>query len=760
MTRLRSFPAPGPGWIPAALVALGAALGVHLLAGVSLRDVILFALYVAVWLTLPGVLLWRLVGRRRGPRHIAEDLTLGTCVGVVLEFPAYLACLAIGHPHLYLFWPLVATAAFVATPTGRRCLRPTGLRMPARWSWATGGFMAYVSFWMCRQIWTRGPVNTEALRHGYVDEPFHLSLAVSLKQHFPAEIPYVDGTPLKYHWLSHLHVAASSWITGIEPIVLLRALSLPVLVPIAFLALALVANRLTNTRWTSHLVLGGLLLSTSLAGEWAWDDSLLSNRLLGSPSAGFVNIALVPGLLLCLELLRRQISGLDVWALTGLVFVAMLGAKSTSLPTFLAGLVGAAIVGSLTARRIDWRATGLAALSVGAFVIGGLIFFGAGSHGMAVSPLTLFDMEARVHPEIADASGHLSLAASASITLAYLLTYTLLAGFLLLLTRTGWMAADSVFLLGLVASGFGAGLLFHQSSFSEYYFVYVVLAPLLLGAVLGIHRVMDSSMHRRYGRPGLIAGGVGIAVGILSALMTSLLVGDLGKHREHGSGLSAVALLYVVPTAIALVLILAATVALRLRGRGSGLRTPRLWTFSLVAAGVGLVPLLHAIPDQVKDPFPAPVTIESSGSIGQGGIRAARWIRQHSAPSDVVATNAHCRVPRLTSPCDSRHFWMAAYSERSMLVEGWGYIDRTVLGLKPLPENVTTTTQDFWDQTLLRTNDAAFTDPTRARLGALRREHGVRWLLVDRRYPVNMVGLRHTADLRFRAGRYRVLEIR
>jgi hypothetical protein len=113
-------------------------------------------------------------------------------------------------------------------------------------------------------------------------------------------------------------------------------------------------------------------------------------------------------------------------------------------------------------------------------------------------------------------------------------------------------------------------------------------------------------------------------------------------------------------------------------------------------------------------------------------VDAARWLREHSSPDDVVATNAHCLYTIKGGYCDSRSFWISAYSERRVLVEGWIFAPRAaaIAGFTPL--GVYT---PFWDQALLRLNDSAFTAPTLPVLSNLRDQHGVRWLVVDRTSP-------------------------
>jgi len=139
-----------------------------------------------------------------------------------------------------------------------------------------------------------------------------------------------------------------------------------------------------------------------------------------------------------------------------------------------------------------------------------------------------------------------------------------------------------------------------------------------------------------------------------------------------------------------------------------------------------------------------------------GGVAAARWLRDHSAPGDLVATNAHCADLGRKTRCDNRNFWISGYAERRALVEGWGYTDAA--NEEFVKTGVNSRYSPFWDPALLAANDAVFTNPSAAAVGELRDRYGVRWLFVDGRYP-------HSPDLgrfavrRFAEGGVAVYEI-
>jgi hypothetical protein len=137
-------------------------------------------------------------------------------------------------------------------------------------------------------------------------------------------------------------------------------------------------------------------------------------------------------------------------------------------------------------------------------------------------------------------------------------------------------------------------------------------------------------------------------------------------------------------------------------------------------------------------------------------VDAARWLRDHSDPDDVLVTNAHCLYITPEGRCDSRSFWLSAYSERRVLLEGWLFapraaelVQRTGLGVY-LP---------FWDQALLGRNDAAISDPTADRLARLRDDYGVRWLVVDRTWGLESLSLRGFAQKVFDNGRVGIYQV-
>jgi len=177
----------------------------------------------------------------------------------------------------------------------------------------------------------------------------------------------------------------------------------------------------------------------------------------------------------------------------------------------------------------------------------------------------------------------------------------------------------------------------------------------------------------------------------------------------------------------------------RLRGKGGLV----VLTAVLVVGAPGLVM------DMVKSARSPNGGAYHNISMPRSRVLAARWVRDHSRPTDVLATNVHCLPTPYFGRCDPRSFWLSAYSERRVLVEGWTFAPR-VAG---------DALQPFWDPALLDRNDLAFTAPTAAGLASLRAS-GVRWLVADSRSGSVSPSLDSLAEPRYTDGPITVFELR
>ncbi len=209
-----------------------------------------------------------------------------------------------------------------------------------------------------------------------------------------------------------------------------------------------------------------------------------------------------------------------------------------------------------------------------------------------------------------------------------------------------------------------------------------------------------------------------------------------------------------------LAVLLAATVfaGALLAFRRRGLRGVSAALVVAFLLGLGTTRLIPYVRDPLRhtethDGF-AYTPVDRARPIPDGAVSAARWLRDHSDPADRVATNAHCRSV-IKGVCDNRHFWVAAYTERRILVESWGYTStnnatKTSGSIHVLP---------YSRPDVLADNDRVFTTPSEAAAKRLREGYGVRWLFVDRVHEPPAATLGSVARLRFESGDAAVYEL-
>ena len=227
---------PSAGWVPAGLVVV-AAVVVLCRFGVPVAEVAAFAGHVGVGVMVPGVLLWRALGPGGG--SLPVDLAAGLALGYAVEVLVYIAARAAGVPLAVVAWPVVTIGAFVVVPRLRRHWRGGGVRVPVGWAWAMSAVVGYLLVWSAQQFYRVHGLAWPGNAAPYVDMSYHLALLGEIKHHVPPTFPMVLGERLSYHWFVYAEMAATSWVTGIEPQTLLyRLTALPMLAGLAVLVAA------------------------------------------------------------------------------------------------------------------------------------------------------------------------------------------------------------------------------------------------------------------------------------------------------------------------------------------------------------------------------------------------------------------------------------------------------------------------------------------------------------------------------------------
>ena len=728
------------------------AVGVLVDYGTPLPEILVFAAYVAFGIALPGMLWVRFLRGRAS--HISEDLTLGLVTGYCLEIATYVVVRAAGAPLLVLLWPALTLLAFAGVPRLRRCWRGDGSQAPAWWSWSLAAMLGYVLVFSAATFFAQHHLT--GTDTPYVDMPYHLALIGELRHHVPPSVSWVTGQPLAYHWFFYAETAATSWATGIEPITLLYRLSgLPMFVAFVVLT-ATAARRLTGVWWTGPIAVAVALFGT-VAGPYGWastavfDTQTLDSTWI-SPTNMF-GLALFAGaIVVFLDLVeverRTERRG---WLLIGLVAFGLAGAKASLLPLLIAGLVFVVAGVAIRDRRLQRNAVAGLALAVVALGLAVVLLFRGSTGGLAVG---LDSLRAFLVVRLLGAGGTHGLASIilpvSALLIALVLWSCLWAGAYGLLLRHKGSLDDPriMFLLGICAAALGAVILFSYPGFAQAYYLRGAAGAFGLVTAAGIAAILPAGAGRRVVGWVLLAAAAGAVTVVVIRVLGPGHAPSLAKSHLAGV-LPAILVPLLVLGVIAVVGAVVFTRLARDRPELNGaapLLTIALvmgFTVPTVATLLTSPVIAAAVPHEV---------------VPSDGIAAARWLRDHSSPDDLVATHLHCRAAGGTSnPCDARHFWVSAYSERRVLVEGWAYTQMAISRARLLDVNPNSV--PFWDPSVLALNDRAFSDPSADVLAALQTDHGVRWLFADAT-TADTAGLDKFADLRQRIGDFAVYELR
>jgi hypothetical protein len=506
-----------------------------------------------------------------------------------------------------------------------------------------------------------------------------------------------------------------------------------------------------------------------------------------SPTQTFGGLLFAGAVLALVDLLRAdRRPGAGSWVAFALVLAGATGGKATYAPLLIAGL--AAVVGvDLLRRRLNGRAVVAALLAALAFGIADLTMFRGTSAGLFVDPLASL---ATTYPRTPHPGWTV-----AHVAAIWLLGWAAVVGAgLILLWRRAWVDPMLPLCAGIGAAALAVVLLTKQMGGSQMYFlvsarpyVAVLVVAALAAVVPGVVAAVPgpgtplplravAAPGKRLPRVGWAVGEPGrcfptarwVAAGLREHLPAAGFVGwaaaalgaavtVAGEHASPGAapprGTVAILWPYALPVVVGLVVggllralrwtrpvALVATLAVIV---GAGVPTMIAYArFQLPRSGGAA-----ARPDPTA---PAPAVIP------RGAIEAGRWLRAYTGVDDLLATNDHCRYA--TGVCDPRQFWLAAFGERRVLVEGWAFTppanaiaSRDRLGSNEIP---------YWDPAKLAANDAAFTHPTRAAVDRLHSRYGVTWLVVDTRRPADRASLARAATFRYQSGQVAIYQVK
>jgi hypothetical protein len=584
----------------------------------------------------------------------------------------------------------------------------------------------------------------------------------------PFQVPQLAGETLRYHYLSDADMAGASMITGIAPsTVFLRLWAVPI-GAIAVLVVAVLGRDLTGRWWAGPLAGAGAFAGLPLAlgaPTLAYGPGTL---VYASPSQTYA----MPLIALLVTVAADVLRGRPLrwgWIMVFPLALASAGAKESSVPPFVAGLVLAAVVVLVQRRRLPWGLVGLFGATLAAMLVGLKLFAGGGAGVLGFQPLSVIrwmapyaqtlgrDDGIAIGGLLPDGVAHAGLAGGvfiAGVIVWWLLMQApRLLGLGVLFTRPSRTDPTVWLLAGMIGAGVGASWLLWHPSASQIYFL---LCTIPFGILLTVKLMAD---HVRWWPVPLL--------GLLSgALWVLAAPADTTAPDKTMHAWSIALAVPVLRTAAAIVvgILLAVVVAVVLRPRRpvGDSRPVAAWArriaVALLAATLGGSIASGGQEWATAIAKDKPATANPARSITAAEMTAALWLDAHAGNDDVVATNVHCSPVGRSRPCDARAFWVAGLGGRRTVVESWGYSDDTVAangvnGLKymwqPAPDPAT-----------FDLNERVFTAGSAADLAQLTSEYKVRWLFADTRAGKVSPALASIATVRLVSGPVTVYQIR
>jgi len=662
------------------------------------------ALAVLLTQVLPGALVWRLIRPHQG--WLIEDLVMGLATGAALAVPSQIVAVSLGYRWVAAALPLALALVLVAIPAAREQIRSKSV---SRLPWAWGAVVAVSSIGplldVLRAFTT--PLRWRGWASFHVDVPFHQAVTGEVLHHFPPHYPQAALEPFVGHWFTYLWTAQVAAVSSTDVGTLLWRFNPALLMIVTPMAVAVAAVRLSGRAWTGP---AAALLAFLLPDVVPWGASMMSNPL-HTPMSPTQQLSafLFAGLVTVVTLRWRAEA--TRWSLP--LFVLMLvitsGTKGSTLPVIFAGMLSATVVTVIVRGRalrtvaLDTVIAAATMIILGRTMFGGLaaqILFDYGKnfaaslgHGIAGPVVTIADASLFTNGALA--------------VLTFLLGPISALG--LLSTRTTLRDPLTWLLFGGGAAGLGAMVLLTTAGSSQVYFYKSAESLIAIGAAWGATVLVErSGSIRALTLAGLVTGVVAFAAA------------QFGLDAESSPALK------VALTSLALLLV---TIAVGALAVARATRTGLPGAVGVTAVALLAAPSAAAAQAVVTWEEP-PVAVQENRTpraINFADVQALRWLRDHSDPDDVIATNRHC-LGRVADPCDRREFFIGAYTERRVLIEGWTYTNRAArifpeFGHAKLPESA------FWDPKLLALNDGFIAAPSKARAEDLWKL-GVRWVVV------------------------------
>ena len=748
------------------LLVLGLASVALLQTSTPALDIGRYGAYWCFGVTLPGLLVARATVGTRG--NWPEDVAIGAVTGLGLELVCFSLWAILGLQQQLWLWPLLVVVIFVAVPRLRRHWRISSPQpLPRLWSWGVASAIGACTV-VVRQSAFAAPLPPAG---GFYDQDvtWHLSIVHELTRSFPPQIPQVVGEVLRYHWFSHVHLAAAHLVSGApEATVVLRLWIIPLLAVTALIG-ARLAMELSGRWWSGPVAAWGLIVfqGTNLL------PVLGETRVIfpTSPSQVYV----LPLVLGAATLIVRTLRGVRLragWAVLALMLVAAAGAKPTAMPLVLAGACLAGL--SLLVQRRPQRLAAMWVVATVALILPVSHLLVAGSEGR--SRIGLFDFVewSSLYHQLTRRGFHPSTGpmlpegvndlSSRSLVILVILLLVPLVGNVARLAPFATLGSQRLrkdpaawFMAGVVIAGWVVYLTLAHPSNSQAYFLRLANPLASVFGAWALAAALPCTVRGGRRVAAVLAGGMLMGVGVvaLGRAVTPALSADSQKS------LSAVVASFVAPLALSCAVTVAGLVAwLVVRRRVPGLRG---WGSGLVLSALvlggpaqGAIEVYGKASVDVAVNRPV-VAVAADKSVAEGGGyrlspgagAAMAWVDQNTPNDAVVATNRHCITGPQRPRCLSIPFWVSGLGGRRMVLEGWGYTSAAKWPNDPTP---------FPKR--LAVNDAVFTDPSAKTIDRLRQDYGASWLVADTSAGPVSPELARFAAARFSSGEVTVYELR
>ena len=760
MQFLTSLQRVGLGALPW-LLTLAVATVVLMQAGTPALDIARYGAYWCFAVTLPGLLVARATVGTRG--NWSEDLALGAVTGLGLELLCFVLWAILGRQQQLWLWPVVVVAIFLAVPRLRRHWRISSPQpLPRLWSWGVATAIAACIF-IVRPFAFASPLPPAG---GFYDKDvvWHLSIVEELTRSFPPQVPQMAGDLLRYHFFSHIHLAAASLVSGAPPAtVVLRLWIIPLLVVTALIG-ARLAMELSGRWWSGPIAAWAIIVFTGTSLLPVGGETAVIFPT--SPSEVYM-LPLVLGVTILIVRALRGVRLRAGWAVLVLLLVAAAGSKPTAMPLLLAG-TGVAGLSLLVQRRRQWL-TALSVVAMIAVILPVSLIAVAGS--VIGSKIGVFDYVewisiyhsmtgAGPHPATGPLlpEGVHTLTGRSLVILAILLLVPLVAN-VGRLVPFGWFGTHRLykdpaawFMAGFVAAGWVVYMVLAHPAYSQAYFLRLANPVASVFGVWVLAAAVPATVRSGRRVAMVLAGGTligGSVVGFAHESTPSLT----GRTKE----VTAVAVSFFIPMALVCVAIAVGVLLwLLVRRRVAGLRG---WGSALVLAAFVIgAPAEGVIHDYARS---GTYFVDSSSTglavshrigdlpITPDDATAMAWVNENVPSDAVVATNRHCVSGRQRTRCLEVAFWVSGLGGRRTVMEGWGYTSaaKSLTAPTPFPER-------------LAVNDAVFTDPSASTIDRLRSEYGASWLVADRSAGPVSSNLARFAVAKFTKGAITVYQLR